>query len=331
MLKLGLFVGENNWRFLSEIYTELSSKYSVEVFNTRIYKSPILYERLNGWALRRTIKSLMERSDVCFFEWASELLTIASHLPKQCKIVTRLHRFEMYRWVDRINWDSVDKIILVSEAKREEFIAKFPEQEAKIAVIPSSVSLEKFSFSNKKFEGDIGILCDLTPRKRVYDLILAFYELLQKQNKFHLHIGGGMVQTYEDYFEALHYLVNVLQLSDKVTFYGNVIEPVDWYKKIDIFISNSYSEGLQAAPIEAIASGCYCLSHRWNGSIELLPEKYLYFTSSELHDLILNYYHMSETQKQEQRILLRAIAIEKFDIKTMIREINRVVEEVSLA
>ena len=149
----------------------------------------------------------MKRNDVVFFEWASELLVAASHLPKVSGIVTRLHRYEMYQWVNRVNWDAVDKIILVSHAKRKEFIERFPTQAEKIVVSGPSTSLERFTPQSKTFNGDIGILCHLTPRKRVYDLILTFYETLQYKSDLHLHIAGGMDQAFEDYYYALQSIV----------------------------------------------------------------------------------------------------------------------------
>jgi glycosyltransferase involved in cell wall biosynthesis len=189
--------------------------------------------------------------------------------------------------------------------------------------------LEKFTPQSKEFRGDIGILCHLTPRKRVYDLILTFYELTQKQSDLHLHIGGGADPAFEDYYQALHHLINELRLKDKVTFYGNVTEPWLWYPKIDIFVSNSYSEGLQVAPMEAMASGCYCLSHRWDGAEELLPEGNLFYTSAELQEKILHYCDSPAAEKNQQRAHMRAIACDKFDIRQTKAQIIQVIDEVA--
>ena len=146
-------------------------------------KSGPFHTRINNALLRNDMQSFLAANDVVFFEWASELLALASHLPKRCPIVTRLHRYELYQWADRINWDAVDRIILVSEAKRREFVARFPQQAQKIAVIPVGVDLQKFGYCDRAFDAgagsNIGILCHLAPRKRVYELILAFSELAQ--------------------------------------------------------------------------------------------------------------------------------------------------------
>jgi glycosyltransferase involved in cell wall biosynthesis len=301
----------------------------VAVFKRRSWQLPIFHFRVNQVLYHRDLSNFLARNDVVFFEWASELLVAASHLPKVSGIVTRLHRYEMYQWVNRINWEAVDKIILVSHAKKKEFIAKFPTQADKIVVSGPSTSLEKFTPQPKTFNGDIGILCHLTPRKRVYDLILTFYELLQQKNNLHLHVAGGMDSAFEDYYYALQSLVVDLGIQEKVTFYGNVKDTWNWYHKVDIFISNSYSEGLQVAPMEAMASGCYCLAHHWRGAEELLPPKYLYYTDTELRDKILQYCKISDTEKLEQKKCMRTLAQENFDIKQTIKQVVGAVDEVA--
>jgi glycosyltransferase involved in cell wall biosynthesis len=270
----------------------------------------------------------MQSSDVVFFEWASQLLAAATHLPKTCGIVTRLHRYEMYQWIDRIDWDVVDKVIFVSEAKRKEFLNHFPDQAPKTAVIYSAVDLDKFRPQPKTFRGDIGIICHLIPRKRVYDLILTFSELAQRRNDLHLHIAGGQDPSYLDYYHALRHVVRELALQDKVTFYGHVADTRNWYHRIDLLIASGYSEGLPAAPIEAMASGCYCLAHRWYGAEELLPEENLFYTDRQLQEKVLAYCSAPEGAKRRQREEMRAIACERFDISQTRSQIRQVIEEV---
>jgi glycosyltransferase involved in cell wall biosynthesis len=329
-MRLGIAIQET-WDFFNEIYADLTRHYHTSLFQHRSWRLPIFHARINRYLYHHDLQAFMRANDVVFFEWASGLLATATHLPKVCRIVTRLHRYEMYEWVNRINWDAVDKIILVSQAKKREFLTKFPEQEAKIIISGPSTSLEKFTPQRKAFQGDIGILCHLTPRKRVYDLLLTFYELTQKKDDLHLHIGGGADPAHGDYYQAMQHIVRDLNLQSKVTFYGNVTDTWRWYHKIDIFVSNSYSEGLQVAPMEAMASGCYCLAHRWDGADELLPHENLFYASNELQEKILNYCAIPEVQKQEQKAHMRAIACEKFDIRRTVAQILQTLEEVTPA
>jgi glycosyltransferase involved in cell wall biosynthesis len=327
-MRLGIAIQET-WSFFNEIYSDLTKHYQTSLFKRRSWQLPVFHSRINRYLFYHDFQAFMRANDVVFFEWASELLAIATRLPKVCGIVTRLHRYEMYEWSNRVNWEAVDRIILVSQAKKREFIARFPDQADKIVVSAPSTSLEKFVPKPKTFSGDIGILCHISPRKRVYDLILTFYELTQKRNGLHLHIAGGPDPAHQDYYYALKHVVEELNLQDKVTFYGNVTDPWNWYHKIDIFVSNSYSEGLQVAPMEAMACGCYCLSHQWNGAEELVPQENLFYTNAELQERILSYCEISEVQKQEQKARMRAISCDKFDINQTIAQITQAIEEVA--
>lgn len=326
-MQLGIAIEETR-DFFDEIYADLAAHHQTSLFKRRDFSLPILYARINRYLLHHDLQAFMRASDVVFFEWATGLLASASHLPKACGIVTRLHRYEMYQWVDKINWDAVDKIILVSKAKQREFTSRLPKQAPKVVVIPEAVSLDKFQPKPNRFNGDIGILCHLTPRKRVYELILTFHELTQQSEGLHLHIGGDSRPRFKDYYDALHRLVQELYLQEKVTFYGHVTNPQDWYHHVDIFISNSYSEGLQVAPMEAMASGCYCLSHHWDGADELVPEENLYYTNSELKEKILDYCEIPEAEKQRKRAYLREIVHDKFDVNKTKIQIRQVIEDV---
>ncbi|MCB9107501.1 MAG: glycosyltransferase family 4 protein [Anaerolineales bacterium] len=322
-MKVGILT-EETWSFLNEIYEDLSKHHQTTSFKRTTVQSPVFETRLNRYLGRRDLTAFLEANDVAFFEWASRLLAVTTHMPKHCSIVTRLHRYEMYKWVDRVDWEAVDRIILVSQAKKQEFLSRFPDLASKIAVVYEAVDPDKYHPRPRKFQGDIGTLCHLTPRKRVYELILTFYELVQQRPDLHLHIGGGQHVNYGDYYYALHDLVKKLNLDDKVTFYGNVADTHEWYHKVDIFISNAYSEGLQVAPLEAMASGCYCLVHNWAGADEMLPDRYLYFTDRQLQEKILAYCDLSEIEKQREKEYLRSVVCKKFNIhhtKVQIREI----------
>lgn len=325
MLKLGIAINET-WSFFREIYDYLSEYHQTTLFEPHKVYSPIFRERINRVVYQNQLQSFLKSQDVVFFEWASELLMQASQLPKTAKIVTRLHRYEMYQWADKIQWASIDRVILVSRAKEREFRARFPDHASKVIVIPEAIALQRFEPKFKPFNGDIGILCHLSPRKRVYELVLTFAEMRRQRQDLHLHIGGGQHPKFGDYYEALHSLTKKLGLDNHITFYGPVADPQNWYHKVDVFISNSYSEGLQVSPMEAIASGCYCLSHDWDGADELLPTHNIYRTDSELIDKLFQYCDLSQTEKQHQQAQLRNRVIECFNLDQIKGEIRQVIE-----
>ena len=322
-MKLGVAI-EDTWDFFHDIYAEFQAHHEVSLFERRSVDLPVFNQRINRFLFDRHLAAFLKENDVVFFEWSSELLAAASHMPKTCRIFTRMHRFEMYHWVDKVNWENVDKLIVVSQAKRDEFVARFPNHAGIVEVITEAINLEKFKFNPKPFRGNLGILCHLRPRKRVYEAILDFYELNKKRDDLHLHIGGGGAEGFHEYPIALNQLVDKLELNDKVTFYGNVTDNRAWYDNIDIFLSNGYSEGWQVSLIEAMASGCYCLSHQWAGADEYLPPENLYFTGFELQQRVLAYCAMPEAEKQQQIACLREKVEANFDMtktKVQIREL----------
>jgi glycosyltransferase involved in cell wall biosynthesis len=326
MLKLGIFVGENNWTFFKEIYADLVVHYQTQVFKPKLYTIPVLSSRLNRWTFSRGVQKLMANSDVCFFEWASDLLAVASHMPKKSKIVTRLHSFELYDWAPKINWDTVDKIILVSHAMQKMFVELYPKHASKTEVIYNGRSLDLFYPPEEHTAPlKIGMLGHISPIKRVYEIVLMFNSLVSQGYDFRLHIAGESNDDYR-YFVAIHRLVEMLGLHKQVVFDGFQKNPSVWLRDMDVFVSNSYWEGQQVALLEAMASGCYCLSHNWAGADEMLPKENLYITESDLINKIIAYYKMSVVDKKHYQILMRSTAVEKFNIEDTKLKTRRVIE-----
>jgi glycosyltransferase involved in cell wall biosynthesis len=325
-MRLGIAI-EETWDFFHEVYADLRAHHETTLYEPRPLRLPVLGPRLDRYWLRREMRSFLNKQNAVFFEWASELLATASTLPKTCGIVARLHRYELYQWADRINWDAVDRLIVVSQAKVREFAAVFPQQTHKVVMIPEAVSVNRFQPVEKRYGGNIGILCHMRPRKRVYELVLAFYELTRRRPNFHLHIGGGRAAGNGEYDEAVRQLVERLGLRDRVTFYGHVTTPEEWYPRIDVFVSNGYSEGLQVSLLEAMASGCYSLSHHWDGADELMPAENLYYTNTELVEQLLRYDDQTDSERARDRARMRDIVCSGFDVDTTKLAIRRVIED----
>lgn len=329
---LGVLVGEGgNWRFFDDIFADLACHYDARVYVEKVYATPLLYGRLNRWAMRQRIRALLRRSDVCFFEWASELLAVATHMPKSCPIVTRLHAFELPAWSSRIDWDHVDRVIVVSDAMARRFAGRHPRCADKLRVVHNGVSLQRFAPSGTRPPGlDLGMLCAVTPCKRVYEAVLML-DLLRREHGLaaRLHIGGSWAGDWEseDYYEALCRLVRRLDLTDHVVFHGHVDDVPSWLRRIDVFISNGYREGQQVALLEAMATGCCCLSHTWDGAEEVLPPECLYTTEAELAAKIAAYAGQSEAERAQLRARMRALAEARFDIETTKAGVRAVIEE----
>ncbi len=117
---------EETWSFFRDLFEDFQRHYEVTQFERKTFQLAIFNTRINRYRLNRDMDRFLARNDVVFFEWASGLLSAATQLSQKARIVTRLHRYEMYEWVERINWNRVDRVILVSEAMRRDSQHDFP-------------------------------------------------------------------------------------------------------------------------------------------------------------------------------------------------------------
>jgi len=220
---------------------------------------------------------------------------------------------------------------LVSRAMEHRFTEMYPACAGKTTVIYNGVDLERFRPARvKSFQGNIGMLCNLVPLKRVYEMILTLAELHKSGYPLHLHIGGGEQDSIDGkrYAIVLRELPGKLGLADFVHFYGYIDDAPAWLQKMDIIVSNSFWEGLSVALVEGMACGCYCLSHFWDGAQEVLPLENLYGLGSELVRKIACYCELPELEKHSAGVKMRAIAEHKFNIHRITASMRTMLEDV---
>ena len=166
--------------------------------------------------------------------------------------------------IDRKNFETVDKIVLVSESCVEQFNEFFPEFRNKIAVIPNIISsnilyekaFSKMIFIEKK-EINFCTVCRCDLKVKGLDRLLkTFYKLkmqsLCKNVKWHL-IGDGPDYKY------LESEVDRLDLRDVIVFYGEQSNPLPYLSQMDIFVLASRYEGKPLSVTEAQILGVPCL------------------------------------------------------------------------
>lgn len=314
-MKLGVVLdGQKN--FIEEMLVDWQSRYQTSVFSFKEFALPVARGRLNGFRHRKALQNFINQQDVVFFEWAGSNLVIASQLKLNSPVVVRLHSWELYHHAQWVNWDAVTKIILVSQAMRRKFIDLHPAQAAKTVVLPAGKSITRFSPVDHPFQANIAMLGNLLPIKRVYEMVLTLAQLKKLGYNFTLHLGGLPDKDFNNqrYYASLQSAVKKLDLQEQVIFHGWIQQPEVWLRKMDVVVSNSFWEGQPNALVEAMAAGCYCLSHFWDGAEEILPEEYIYSTEGELVQKLIDYYCMVEEKRREHLAYLRSIAVEKYNL-----------------
>lgn len=142
------------------------------------------------------------------------------------------------------------EIITVSQDENKK-LAALGVRKHKIETIYNGVDLQRFSYTLRINQGatkHIGILARLSPEKN-HKLFLEIAKELQ--NKSYLfHIAGEGEEK-----ENLEALVKKMGLRKKVVFHGNVKDPENFIKKMDVLLLTSTREVFPMTVIEAMAVG----------------------------------------------------------------------------
>jgi glycosyltransferase involved in cell wall biosynthesis len=211
---------------------------------------------------------------------------------------------------------------------RQKFCAIYPDHAHKTLVIYNARPLDVFAPIERPFTFELGMLASLHPVKRIYEIVLLVHELRERGYPARLHVAGAKWHggTLDEYHVSLNRLVQKLNLGEAVTFYDHVADTATWLQNIDVFISNSYWEGHQVALVEAMASGCQCYSHFWDGVEEVLPQENIYATENELAQKLILYSQLADDERLRMRMRMRSIACDMFDMSRQQAGIREVIE-----
>jgi glycosyltransferase involved in cell wall biosynthesis len=316
MSNLGLVISDNA-NFLNYIRSDLEKKYKVSEFQFAEKNFPVMSSRINSWRYKKNWQRFTHQQDVLFFEWAGEQLARASHLQKSAPVLVRLLGYELYHWAPHIDWNYVDVITVPLRWVKKDFGKYYSQYADKCEIIPTGIDIRRFDPTPMPFRGNLGILGYISPRKRVYELILSFADMISTGLDLNLYIAGNHDQRYQRDFDPIQLLPSKLGIQDRVHFEGFVPSTTEWLKKIDIFISNSYSETQHVALQEAMASACYCLAHFWPGVEEYMPAGNIFGTPNDLLQKVNEFVALSEKQKMQQKSALLSVVQKEFDYKNV--------------
>lgn len=327
-ISIGLVIDGSDG-FIRPVEVELGRRYHVSRFTPSYVSLPVVGAWANHVLLNLQLLQFMRAHDLVFFEWAAGLLVKATHLRKACPIVTRLHSGELLETAPAVDWDRVDATITVTDYMRRRLLDVADVAPRMLCVVQNGIDLEKLRPGPRTFQYRIGMACRVTTIKRVYEAVLCLYELRRQGYPFTLDVAGPLEDERERRYPlALQSLVERLGLTEHVSLRGHIADMAAWYQDIDVFLSNSFWESGQNALKEAMASGCYCLSHWWGGAEEVLPATHLFFTDSDLREKLLAYAALTEEEKAEAQAEMRSIAEAKFDVRQMTQQIVELVDDV---
>jgi len=271
--KIAFFCGPDGANFIKDIIPYINQRFQVQIYQGKTEEE--LYE-------------LMQWSDISWFEWCTKLAEAASRLPKVCKNIIRLHRYEAYGpWPEKINWNNIDVLITIGNTFiTDQLKSKIPEiqQSTRQVIIPNGVNLEKFRFSTRERGKNIAFLGNLRMVKNPAFAIQCMQKLHYIDPGYRLFFGGECSDPALEQY--LRHIVQALGLEKAVSFEGRLEDVPGWLENKHYIVSTSIIESQGMGVLEGMACGLKPVIHNFPGADQIFPKEHLFNISEEFCEQI---------------------------------------------
>jgi glycosyltransferase involved in cell wall biosynthesis len=204
---------------------------------------------------------------------------------KKIKLIYFIHTLVNYSKNDffhKFIYSKINKFVVFTDVQKINALKYMPIQEEQIKVIPHYVNTVLFSpLAQTQFLEEsvhlpqvltIGCVGRFDLKKGQLELIEAARILKKKNIPFNLIFIGKDTQFEEGVKSQCEKLAHKYNLTTEIKFYEHQNAISDFYKTFDIFVMPSYEETFGLVLIEAMASGCLCVSTNAGGPTEILDQ-----------------------------------------------------------
>jgi glycosyltransferase involved in cell wall biosynthesis len=204
-------------------------------------------------------------------------------MPKVCRNIIRLHRYEAYLPMPRqIRWENVDLLITVGNSFVIKALQKWVpdiQQHVAIATIPNGVNLDQVAFAPRRPGKNIAFVASLRMVKNPMLLLQCMARLRQMDSAYRLFIAGDKSDLLMEHY--VDYQIDQLGLRDHIIFDGWQNDVRSWLADKHYLAVTSCIESQGMGCLEAMACGIRPVIHNFPGSREIYGERYLFNTPEE--------------------------------------------------
>ena len=260
-------------------------------------------------------KQLAKWGEIIFSEWGlSNAVWYSQNISVNQTHYIRVHLQEINerarKFPPKINLNSVNKIIFVSDNVRKTAIKMFNWPENKCTIIHNYVNINLFDRPKTKIaEYTLAIVGIVPQRKRLDRAVDLIRSLRMIDDRWRLVIKGKLPHDYafmhapgrrdelvyydEQYkrFEIDHHL------RGAVSFEAFTPSLAEWYTRIGYILSPSDFESFHYSIAEGAASGAVPIIWPWDGAEEFYPNSWIGQNYSEIVDMVL------DTQRTQHKVI----------------------------
>ncbi len=334
--------------FLKELIRILKAK---KQLGTRIFDSLYFYrksQRFYKWI--KGIGVLNQEEDIIYYTYWSTFYTLAllknRKKYKNIKIVSRLHRDDLYEGANRGNWQPfkvymdkrIDKCLFVArtgyEYYKQTFVRQLDFNIAKYAVCklgtkPYYVRNPEEAKEDKAFR--LVSCSNVIPVKRVEFIVRALSCIKQEKIEW-IHFGAGNAKE-EINGLAEELLSKKENICYKFMGYCENEKIMEFYGKnhVDCFITTSSSEGLPVSIMEALSMGIPIIGTDVGGICECIDGNGILLKETpkpqEIADSILKLYYMSQNEMKKMREKSYALFQREYNAEVNAKRVVEILEK----
>jgi glycosyltransferase involved in cell wall biosynthesis len=272
---VAFFVEFPDAKFLGDIFRHVGGRFEVRLAQPR---------------QARDLADLLAWCDIAWFEWCTSQVVVASRLPKTCRTIVRLHRFEAYGpWPEQVRWENVDALLTVGNpATLDHLKARVPDLDRRTRVlqVPNGVDLERFAFADRPRGKHLAWVGNLNEHKNPMLALQGLASLRAADPEYRLFFAGEFQDT--GYLrQYMSEMVGDLGLSGAVQFDGWQKDVAAWLRDKHYLVTSSIVEGHPVGALEAMACGLKPVIHAFPGCRAFFPDEFLYRTVDEFCERIL--------------------------------------------
>ncbi|TCM68379.1 glycosyltransferase involved in cell wall biosynthesis [Acinetobacter calcoaceticus] len=276
-------------------------------------------------------KELLQWADVILCEWAvGAAVYYSNNKLEHQKLLVRLHRFEITTsQPGLIDFNNVDKIIVVSDYIKKYCVENFKWGEGKIAVIPQYADIQLFDRPKvMNYQFNLGLL-GMVPTLKGFDRALDILEQLRAHDpRYTLYIKSKhpweipfvwVKQEEKEFYIAQYKRIEESELlRNGVVFDEYGADVASWLRKIGWMLSTSTIEGCHTAIAEGMAAGAKPLIFNWPGAETVYKNSEVFEDTNAATSYVINH---SEFEKNEIANI-KQYAKDNFDLTISLEAYN---------
>lgn len=276
---LSFFAGDaDNFHFVKPIMDYLSK----EGFTVNSYKAAQLS--------KEAFVSILEKTDLAWFEWGNGPVLAASRLPKKCPAICRVHRYELYaNDIKLLDLSYLDALVLVNQAFEKVLLENADpaaKSKTRVHVIHNPIS-ETTPFKKRKKNYNIAYVSRFHADKNPTLMIQILAQLVKSDPNYKIFMVGR-IQDKQLYHYCMD-LVEKLGLKNNFAYEGVVEDIPAWLQNKSMILSTSIVEAHPVGISEAMMMGLKPVIHNSFGDLDkIFGPKFIFNTADEAVKQILS-------------------------------------------